>query len=314
MKVATHVAFAEVCWLAGSGLFGVKYGVGAAGAAALAALLPDADYPESYAGHVLGGASHKLNAWFGHRSALHSLIALLVFAAVLYPLSWWSPPAWAAAVVGYGSHILADMMTLGGVQMLWPSKLICVFPGRDEYRILSGHATERVFFVCCLGGALLLYPLSQSGINGYLYGAGGSDEAFARVEAVTDGDTFEAEIAGQRRTVRIIGVDTPETVAPDEPVGCYGPEASGFAKKALEGKVVKLATPRLGDDVDAYGRMLAYVYLDLDGDQLQEQMFNEQLLEGGYARTTTFAHSYSREFEEARALAEDRRVGLWGTC
>lgn len=86
------------------------------------------------------------------------------------------------------------------------------------------------------------------------------------------------------------------------------------SKEALEGKVVKLETPRLGDPVDAYGRMLAYIYIDLDGDQLEEQMFNTKLLEGGYARTTTFAHSYSREFEDARGLAEERHVGLWGAC
>ncbi len=71
---------------------------------------------------------------------------------------------------------------------------------------------------------------------------------------------------------------------------------------------------RLGESKGTYGRMLAYVYLDLDGDQLPEEMFNMDLIEGGYARTTIFAHSYSREFEEARRTAEERRVGLWGAC
>jgi membrane-bound metal-dependent hydrolase YbcI (DUF457 family) len=60
-----------------------------------------------------------------------------------------------AVFVGYGSHILADMMTVGGVQFFWPSRVIAVFSGRDEYRVLSGSTSERVFIALALVFALL---------------------------------------------------------------------------------------------------------------------------------------------------------------
>jgi len=66
-----------------------------------------------------------------------------------------------AVFVGYGSHLFADMMTLGGVQLFWPSRLIAVFPGRDEYRVVSGGNSERVFVAIALVFALLFYPVSR---------------------------------------------------------------------------------------------------------------------------------------------------------
>ena len=76
----------------------------------------------------------------------------------------------------------------------------------------------------------------------------------ARVDRVVDGDTFVADIGGRRERVRVIGVDTPETVAPGRPVERYGKEASNFAKHMLTG-----VTVRLGGDVeprDRYDRLL----------------------------------------------------------
>jgi inner membrane protein len=94
---------------------------------AAASVLPDADYPKSWIGHQLGSVSEDLNRLFGHRSFLHSLLALVLITAILGLLSWWltgSAAAMVAVFVGYGSHLLADMMTLGGVQLFWPSRLI----------------------------------------------------------------------------------------------------------------------------------------------------------------------------------------------
>ena len=77
---------------------------------------------------------------------------------------------------------------------------------------------------------------------------------------------------------------------------------------------MRLEIPRIGDSEDAYGRTLAYVYLDTDGDGHYEHSFNEDLVELGLARTTDFSHEHSREFERLREQAEDRGAGLWGAC
>ena len=78
--------------------------------------------------------------------------------------------------------------------------------------------------------------------------------------------------------------------------------------------LVRLEIPRIGDSEDAYGRTLAYVYLDTNGDGEYEHLFNEDLIELGLARTTTFSHAYRREFERLRKKAEARGAGLWGAC
>ena len=78
--------------------------------------------------------------------------------------------------------------------------------------------------------------------------------------------------------------------------------------------LVRLEIPRIGDSEDAYGRTLAYVYLDTNGDGEYEHLFNEDLIELGLARTTTFSHAYRREFERLREDAEERGAGLWGAC
>ncbi len=77
---------------------------------------------------------------------------------------------------------------------------------------------------------------------------------------------------------------------------------------------MRLEIPRIGDSEDAYGRTLAYVYLDTDEDGSYEHSFNEDLVEFGLARTTSFSHEHRREYERLREEAEERGVGLWGTC
>ena len=317
MKVATHIVFSECCWFAASSVFDVHYGTSAVLAVAAASVLPDTDYPRSWIGHQLGSVSEDLNRLFGHRSFLHSLLALALVTVTLGLLLWWitaSVASMVAVFVGYGSHLLADMMTLGGVQLFWPSRLIAVFPGRDEYRVVSGGNSERVFVAFALALALLFYPVSRVGFDGLIYRMGGEDELYGGVTRVTDGDTITVETQGRTTPVRLIGVDTPETVAPDQPIGCFGREASEYTKKSLEERLVRLEIPRVGESEDAYGRTLAYVYLDTDKDGRYEHLFNEDLITLGLARTTTFSHANRREFERLREDAEERGAGLWGAC
>ena len=317
MKVATHLIFSECCWFVTSAVFDIQYGTFEVLAVALSSLLPDADYPKSWMGHRLGSISEDLNRRFGHRSFLHGLVSLVLVTTVLGLPLWWitgdlSPLV--AIFVGYGSHLFADMMTVGGVQIFWPSRTIAVFPGRDEYRVVTGSGSERVFIVVVLVLALLFYPVSRMGFDGLIYRLGGADQVYGKVTRVTDGDTVSVKVYGQVQPVRLIGVDTPETVAIGQPVGCHGKEASAYTKRELTDRLIRLEIPRIGDSEDAYGRTLAYIYLDADGDGSYEHLFNEDLIILGLARTTTFSHTYRRRFERLREEAEERGMGLWSAC
>jgi micrococcal nuclease len=131
------------------------------------------------------------------------------------------------------------------------------------------------------------------------------DAVAAKVQRVSDGDTFVASVKGRRERVRVIGVDTPESVAPNTPDEPYGEEASDFAKRYLDGETVRLAGD--AEPRDRYGRMLAYVWL-ADG-----TFWNALLVAEGYAQqltippNVTYAGLFRRLAAEARR--EDR--GLW---
>lgn len=131
--------------------------------------------------------------------------------------------------------------------------------------------------------------------------------ARVEVERVVDGDTIEVGLDGRTEDVRYIGVDTPETVKPGEPVECFGPQASAANHDLVEGETVRLRFDR--ELRDAYGRLLAYVYVG-------PTFVNAELVAGGYARTLEIepntAEAGLLERLEREASAAGR--GLWGSC
>ena len=122
------------------------------------------------------------------------------------------------------------------------------------------------------------------------------------VERVVDGDTIIVQGVGR---VRLIGVDTPETVHPRRPVECFGKEASAFTKRLLEGRRARLEYDR--ERTDRYGRTLAYVYLP------NGTFANAEIVRQGYGHAyTRFPFRYLDEFRQHEREARRRERGLWG--
>ena len=127
----------------------------------------------------------------------------------------------------------------------------------------------------------------------------------ARVERAVDGDTLVVRYQGESHTVRLIGVDTPESVHPTEPVEHFGAEAPAFTRARLDGKTVELVIDPAGDTVDVYGRLLRLVYLDGEN-------FNATLIREGCGHALRgFDYSMRPEFIALETQARIQRRGLW---
>jgi micrococcal nuclease len=138
-------------------------------------------------------------------------------------------------------------------------------------------------------------------------GAGGPPAASAVVTRVVDGDTIEARIGGKVEDVRLIGIDTPETVKPGAPVECFGPRASRFTHRLLEGRAVRLVFGV--ERRDTYGRLLAYAHLG-------RRFVNAGLVRRGLARTLTIPPNdrFAPLFRRLELRAGRAGRGLWGAC
>jgi len=150
----------------------------------------------------------------------------------------------------------------------------------------------------------------------------GPGAAWVRVVRVIDGDTIVVRLAGRERDVRLIGVDTPETVKPGTPVQCFGERASHFTKRRLTGRRVRLVFGVERHDV--YGRLLAYAYLahptstqpKVGEGWMGERLFNATLVRRGLARSLTIPPNdrFAPRFQRLAVAAARAGRGLWGAC
>jgi micrococcal nuclease len=143
---------------------------------------------------------------------------------------------------------------------------------------------------------------------GWWLGGHASRPTLATVVQTIDGDTIVVRArSGAQLTIRMLGVDTPETHHPHKPVECFGPEAEAYTRARLFGKQVSLEFDVERHDI--YGRTLAYVTVD-------GHRFNDELLSLGYARLLVIppngdhARAMLREVVAARAA----KRGLWAIC
>jgi micrococcal nuclease len=132
----------------------------------------------------------------------------------------------------------------------------------------------------------------------------------ATVVRVVDGDTLVVDIGGTRLPVRLIGIDTPETVAPGRPVECYGAEASQHLKQ-LTPAGTRLRLVRDVEARDVYDRLLAYVYRSDD-----DVFVNRAQVEGGFAVAKDYPPNtaHRTELHQVEAAARAGGAGLWGAC
>ncbi len=135
-------------------------------------------------------------------------------------------------------------------------------------------------------------------------------EPNAIVDRIVDGDTLVAIVGGQRERVRLLGIDTPESVAENRPDQCYGKEASDYLSALLpEGAEITLILDE--EARDQYDRLLAYIVRSSD-----DLFVNLDLIEQGYAGVLIYDPNdhYESLFRAAERDAIDAGTGLWGVC
>lgn len=132
----------------------------------------------------------------------------------------------------------------------------------------------------------------------------------ATVERVVDGDTIDVMVGGRRETVRLIGIDTPESVAPTRPVQCFGKEAS-LHLEAMLPVGTEITLVRDVEARDVYQRLLGYVVRSGDG-----LFVNLELVAAGYAAVLNYPPNdhYAEVLSRAEADAVAAGRGLWGQC
>ncbi|MFM8775020.1 MAG: thermonuclease family protein [Actinomycetota bacterium] len=161
----------------------------------------------------------------------------------------------------------------------------------------------------CRAVAVGLVALLAAGCSPGSREAGVQQGPYPVVRTV-DGDTIRVVREGQEIVVRLIGINTPETVAPDRPVECFGPEASERTKQLVTGQKVWLEYDEVTGETDKYDRTLAYVWLTPD------QMLNEELVREGYAEERTYedGYRYQDRLRDAEEAAQGAGAGLWSAC
>lgn len=139
-----------------------------------------------------------------------------------------------------------------------------------------------------------------------------STSTLYKVLDVVDGDTIKVLVDGESITIRLIGIDTPETKDPRKPVQCFAKEASKKATELLGDKQVYLEVDPSQGERDKYNRLLRYVFLE-NGTSYQEKMIRD-----GYAHEYTYnlPYKYQKDYKEAEVFARNNKLGFWSanTC
>lgn len=166
------------------------------------------------------------------------------------------------------------------------------------------------FLIILTGAGFLWFGLREEiTVTPLVESVSGIEGEKALVTKVIDGDTIEIQ---NGQTVRLVGIDTPETVDPRRPVGCFGKEASNETKNLLAGRQVILQKDV--SETDKYKRLLKYVFLPLEDGQIL--FVNDYLVRAGFAKVYTYPPDvkFNEQFKQAEKEARESSKGLWGSC
>lgn len=135
-----------------------------------------------------------------------------------------------------------------------------------------------------------------------------SQKTEAKVVKVVDGDTLDVSYNGKTERIRVIGINTPETVDPRKPVECFGQKASDMAKEYLSGQTVWLEADPTQGERDKYSRLLRYIWTDDDSVD-----YGKVIIATGYAYEYTYntPYKYQAIYKQAQKEAEAGKKGLW---
>ncbi|WP_322816772.1 thermonuclease family protein [Chloroflexus sp.] len=174
-------------------------------------------------------------------------------------------------------------------------------------RIFTIFLIQIIFFI---SGCSRLAPTEQVSLTDYPPLP--DNLTHAQVVRVVDGDTIIVRIGWDEERVRLIGINTPESVDPRRPVECFGKEAASNARKLVDRQTVFLEDDPSQDSRDRFGRLLRYVWLE-DG-----RMVNLEQIRQGYAYEYTYnvPYRYQAIFRAAETEARNAQRGLWApeTC
>lgn len=194
--------------------------------------------------------------------------------------------------------IKAKMTTAAMMEMMTRRRRISI--GYRTYRTPRRFSKVQLLIVAITFIGALFFSLQLA--------QGAKAKVTVQVESVADGDTIQVRYSdGHSETIRLLGIDTPETHHPTKPVGCFGPEASNFTRGNLDGQSIQLEYDI--ERIDKYGRTLAYVYFG-------NVRFNDVLVREGYARILNISpnNKHSNELLMQEIQARKSNKGLWGAC
>jgi len=165
MTAPTHIAFGLLTVAGSFSFFSMPLhrNLPAVVCAIIGSVLPDIDSPNSYIGRVLPYASIPIERQWGHRTITHSLLCLLALSVMIWPLLIFQTPCYAAVILGYMSHLIADCATKSGVPLFYPHSAACVFPGSAKYRIKTGSKGEGCLLIGLLFMLLIFLPILHMG-------------------------------------------------------------------------------------------------------------------------------------------------------
>lgn len=130
-----------------------------------------------------------------------------------------------------------------------------------------------------------------------------------KLSKCVDGDTFRAIINDKEYTIRMLAIDTPESVKANTDIEYYGKESSEYTCKRLtNAKKIELEYDEKSDKFDKYDRLLAWVFID-------NKLLQEELVEKGYAKVAYLYNDYKYNdiLKEKQELASAKEIGIWNS-